>query len=393
MSDGVEAHGKVLADTHINPMPAPPTVVKTYPTDGNTNVPVAISVIITFDSAMDPFTTFNAISISQWFGAEPTWKNGDTELTLSPDMPLKSNTPYSITITTAAKSKDGISMQRPYEFAFQTRTVSDTKPPKIIWTTPANGDAVFEQPVKVDIRFSKNMWKSVVSSVSIDRGTLSAPTWSYTNNTMSFAASDLIPNAYTITVSSQRASDCSGNKLDGNGDGVPGDDYVLSFAFFGNSILPATLNVNAIDTAHSVPISDIEVTLILSGETIATVKAVNNYTVRFINLFPGDYDIIVRKEGYPEARAETAIASGQEKNITVHMAKEMDAILSMAFPIILIVCIVIAVIAALIVKREYYRLCPTCGKYNRTRFDTCKRCGYDYVRGSARPITLTYRKK
>jgi len=147
-ADGVPLGGSSVPNPfHFTTQPQAPILVETDPEDGETNVPIARDVVLTFDRAMDT----NTSSLTFDCGPDPggwtrAWSGGDKVLTLS-HTNFTENTEYTFELLTA-KSADGVELAGssvPNPFTF--RTVSPW--PILIETTPADG--AVDIPVGLDV--------------------------------------------------------------------------------------------------------------------------------------------------------------------------------------------------------------------------------------------------
>ncbi len=107
---------------------APPTVQFVYPIDGLTGVPVTTSVSVRFSTEMDHTATEAAFSLSPTGGGRVSgtflW-SGSTML-FKPDDPLITETQFTITIGTGAKSAAGVALEEEYTSTFTTGKLEDS---------------------------------------------------------------------------------------------------------------------------------------------------------------------------------------------------------------------------------------------------------------------------
>ena len=104
-------------------------------------------------------------------------------------------------------------------------------PPVITATQPVNNDTAFKVTNYIGIRFSRSMdTTSVRNAFSITPATSGSFTWLSSGQLLFFFPSQpLLYNTwYTIKIDSS-AKSVGGIKLDGNGDGIPGDPFILTF--------------------------------------------------------------------------------------------------------------------------------------------------------------------
>ncbi|MCK4295875.1 MAG: Ig-like domain-containing protein, partial [Candidatus Marinimicrobia bacterium] len=104
-------------------------------------------------------------------------------------------------------------------------------PPKVVSTTPVEGDTAFPAWNPIVIEFSRPMDTSLTNSaVEISPVVPLDFNWNDTNMKMQIASDSLdYLTAYTLTITGE-AQDAYGHLFDGNGDGVGGDEFVLNFS-------------------------------------------------------------------------------------------------------------------------------------------------------------------
>jgi outer membrane protein assembly factor BamB len=118
---------------------------------------------------------------------------------------------------------------------YALEAVEEYIPPKILSTSPNNGEINVDINSNITIIFNENMnHSSVEESISITPNhPFSGLLWDATELKIT-SLFPLSPNTkYTITINSTVARDLAGNYLDGNGNGYsegnPNDDYIWSF--------------------------------------------------------------------------------------------------------------------------------------------------------------------
>jgi hypothetical protein len=114
-------------------------------------------------------------------------------------------------------------------FTFKDAKLISDVPPKVISTIPADGDTNFSGYDRIFIEFSRNMNQaSVESEFSLSPVTSGTFFWingkkvRFTPDSLQFLTN------YTLTIAGT-AEDNYGHSLDGNGDGIGGDDFVMNF--------------------------------------------------------------------------------------------------------------------------------------------------------------------
>jgi len=104
-----------------NPIiPLTPTISSTSPTDKETEVDVASSIIINFNVAMKESSVEDAIKIVPPVDADYLWNNTSTQLVVDLYTNMISGTVYTVTIEETAKSGDEIPIAEDYVFTFTT---------------------------------------------------------------------------------------------------------------------------------------------------------------------------------------------------------------------------------------------------------------------------------
>lgn len=168
------------------------------------------------------------------------WTDGNRTMNYKPNQELDYGTTYIVTVN-GSKAKDlagnlldgngdGVGGDD-FVFGFRTIAESDTRPPRVSWSYPDEGDTGVPPEADVFIvTFDEEMNEhSVEDAISSDPAIDYTPNWDGNVLTLEIT-SDLAENTdYTITINGNIAEDINLNPLDGNGDGTGGDDYVFSF--------------------------------------------------------------------------------------------------------------------------------------------------------------------
>ncbi|MEA3463758.1 MAG: Ig-like domain-containing protein [Patescibacteria group bacterium] len=224
----------------------PPFVAGTNPHDGAMNVMTNAKININFSDPMDS-TSVNSTNIKlyklTYSGYDETEIATDFSVsldtsgrnaTLIPLSALTAGSRYRVVVSGALKSATGIWMGDPgqsqnvstyrfYQSGFEVGTSSDTTPPTVLGSWPANGDTGIDvNPGMMTIQFSEGMDPSTINSntITLKRGT-SAVTGNISYDPMSQSASFspsvvLATNTdYTLTVT-VNVTDSVGNAIDSN---------------------------------------------------------------------------------------------------------------------------------------------------------------------------------
>ncbi|MBK7002351.1 MAG: Ig-like domain-containing protein [Rhodoferax sp.] len=201
---------------------AAPMVTAVNPSNNNLGVPTNTKVSATFSVEMDPLT-LNASTFTLQQGATKvpgtTSYSGITAV-FTPTGALASNTTYTATITTGAKSLHGNALAANYVWSWTTAAAADTTAPTVTLVTPANAATNVATNTKVSVTFSEAMDPLTLnaSTFTLKQGATTVPgTTSYSGVTAVFIpTSDLASNTtYTATITSS-AKDLASNALTAN---------------------------------------------------------------------------------------------------------------------------------------------------------------------------------
>ena len=148
------------------PLPPPPALTATSPVDGEPSVPLNAMLSVAFDVAMEPLGE-SAFSLKQGEtqvpGTVATSADG-LSATFSPSSSLAASSVFTATITSGAKSAEGVSVAASRSWSFTTGVAVDTSPPKISETIPAAGTADVAVNRKITVAFSKPMDPLTITS-------------------------------------------------------------------------------------------------------------------------------------------------------------------------------------------------------------------------------------
>lgn len=113
------------ADTLVAPFAfgfktAPFKVVHTVPADTETGVSLYPSLQLTFNAFVDTAAARASFSVSPAVAGDLTLHQNWSSIVLTPHPPLQTNTTYTITISTAMKSREGYHLLAPYVMSFTT---------------------------------------------------------------------------------------------------------------------------------------------------------------------------------------------------------------------------------------------------------------------------------
>ncbi len=202
----------VTADT------TPPTVLSTDPAASATGVPLNKTVSATFSEAMDASTiTSGTFQLRSPNGALVTANISYAHdiAVLSPTSALTANTIYTAVISPSVKDLAGNAMANSVSWHFTTAGTTDTTPPTVLSTTPADLATNVFLNASINATFSEAMLASSINTSTFSvAGVSGTVTYDAVNHIATFKPSaDLAPNTtYTATIGTG-AKDAEGNSL------------------------------------------------------------------------------------------------------------------------------------------------------------------------------------
>lgn len=150
---------------------AAPNVVAVSPANNDTNVSYTLTNITAeFSMPMDltTLTTTSFTLLDENDLSAPVsgvnYANKVAELTLSAD--LLQNTVYTATISTSAKSSDGIALLNDYVWTFTTGQILDTIPPEVTSTSPQDNATNVSITKLITATFSEEMMPSSITAIT-----------------------------------------------------------------------------------------------------------------------------------------------------------------------------------------------------------------------------------
>ncbi|MCK4950130.1 MAG: Ig-like domain-containing protein [Thermoplasmata archaeon] len=211
----------------------PPEVVDYGP--NGTGVSISTSIWASFSENMNGPSVEGAFRVvKSETGSEVigTYSWIGNRIFFYPVVDLSIGTDYRGIVYTSAMDDSvlGNRLQEQFEWNFST-AVGDSIPPTVLSTFPlADSTDVSVDIGSISIRFNESMnMPSVMASItivpSIEVG------FSWTNDLITISPMEELPynTGITVLLNATGAMDLAGNPLDGNGDGVPGDDFILHF--------------------------------------------------------------------------------------------------------------------------------------------------------------------
>jgi hypothetical protein len=212
------------------PTPTPPVVFSTNPPIsgcGGQGVPINRKITVAFSQAMDPTTITTTTFTVTGPGLTPvtgtvTYDATNNIAIFAPTGLLPASTTFTGTITTGAKSATGVPLASNFVWTFVTSAVSDTTPPTVITTNPANLAVSVGTNQKITATFSEGMDSTTITGSTF---TLTGPgvtpvtgtvTYSTVGATATFTPTSALAAGvlFTATITTG-AKDLAGNPLAG----------------------------------------------------------------------------------------------------------------------------------------------------------------------------------
>ena len=214
----IKATSGSLVTTNSGTLTVTAGVSLTSPANNETGVAINRAITATFTEAMDASTITTAtFTVSDGSNISGVVSYSGTTATFTPSGNLSPSTTYTATITTGAKDLVGNSMATPYTWSFTTGTATDTTPPTVSSTSPADGATGVSINSAITATFSETMSISTITTatftVSDGGGTISGEV-SYSGTTATFTPlSNLSPSTtYTATITTG-VEDLAGNAM------------------------------------------------------------------------------------------------------------------------------------------------------------------------------------
>jgi hypothetical protein len=172
---------------------------------------------------------------------------------------------YTVRFETPGYTLDSATVTvNPWGTTFRDRALVSFAAPTVITTTPSEGDTAYLANLPVRIFFSKPMDPaSVEQAFVLDPAAAGSITWASGNSSMTFTPDAVLPFFvdFTVTIDTTARS-ATGQTIDGNGDGIPGDPFVLHFrTAFVDGVPPSIVSANpAVDETLASPTNILNLT-------------------------------------------------------------------------------------------------------------------------------------
>ncbi|MFQ6128375.1 MAG: Ig-like domain-containing protein, partial [Thermoplasmata archaeon] len=200
-----------------------------------TGISVSTSIWVVFSESMNRPTVEGAFRVTKLeTGTEliGTYSWIGNRIYFHPSADLSIGTKYEGIVYTSARddSLPGNGLQEQFEWNFTTG-IGDIAPPTVSSTFPLPSSTDVSVDISsISIQFNESMdMFSVMASITIVPSIEVDFNW--TNDQIIISPVEELPynTGITILLNATGVMDLAGNPLDGNGDGIPGDDFILHF--------------------------------------------------------------------------------------------------------------------------------------------------------------------
>ena len=183
---------------------------------------------------------------------------------------------YTVRFETPGYRQDSVTVSLARsQVRFADRQLESFAAPSVTSTDPVNNNPAVPANRSITLNFSRSMnTSSVEAAFSIAPSVTGTFTWAANNSSVTFDPSTILNQGilYTVRIETT-ATSSTGDRLDGNGDGVPGDPFILRFTTSYADVTPpevATSNALA-DTTLPTPSDVINLTFneLLNPSTVS----------------------------------------------------------------------------------------------------------------------------
>lgn len=202
----------------------PPEIINRSPYPGETGVGIGQSVTVTFSEPMDWGSVLAAFSWKAPGDVDVSFDMHDIEphiFSFSPEYALDYNTTYTVAFAASTAQDYASNYLDAVSWSYTTTNVTDTTPPTVVSTSPADGATDVPITAVLQIEFSE-----AIDPNSLDEGgILMTPetgdgilTWTDGGSTLNFDPDDplLDDTAYSLIIVEGAVRDLAGNPLSGN---------------------------------------------------------------------------------------------------------------------------------------------------------------------------------
>lgn len=237
------------------------------------DVGLTAPIVITWTAEMNRTSVEDAFRLTNgtavWTGLDFQWLHASAPPWTSRASPLAPLPPLTDFVASVAPTATSLSGQRldqdgdgtggqPSDGLVWTFRTENGTPPRVLWTSPANGTADVPVAQPLAIGFDEPMDRgSVASALSLLPATSGNVSWDAIGRNATFAPAlrFFYGTTYRAVLNGSLARDANGAPLDGNGDGTGGDSYAWTFTTGGNTVPPRVTQVTPPPGAGNVSVT------------------------------------------------------------------------------------------------------------------------------------------
>ena len=206
------------------PDETPPEIINRTPYPGETGVGIGQAVTVTFSEPMDWSSVASAFSWKAPGDVDVSFDMNDIEphiFSFSPEYTLDNNTTYTVAFAASTAQDYAGNYLGAVSWSYTTTNVTDTTPPTVLSTTPADGATGVSVNAVLVIEFSE----AIDPNSMAEDGIFMTPnpgdgivTWTDGGSTLNFNPTDplLDDTAYSLIIVEGTVRDLAGNPLSGN---------------------------------------------------------------------------------------------------------------------------------------------------------------------------------
>lgn len=193
-----------------------PFVQSSTPANGSVGVPPTSAVALAFSEAMNTASVEAAFSASPSIACSWSWSAGNTLATCNHAPALAPSSSYAVTLSNGATDTTGTPLASAYTLSFTTAASTETTPPTVTGSSPANLATGVPLATPISVTFSEQVDKaSAQSAFAITSpGGHGAGTFTWTADGLTMTFDPAIGFAYGDTVTcrvSKAVKDLAGN--------------------------------------------------------------------------------------------------------------------------------------------------------------------------------------
>ena len=202
----------------------PPEIINRTPYPGETGVGIGQSVAVTFSEPMEWGSVIAAFSWKAPGDVDVSFDMMNIEphiFSFSPEYPLENNTTYTVAFAASTAQDYSGNYLDAVSWSYTTTNVTDTTPPTVVSTSPADGATGVPVDAVLEIEFSE-----AIDPNSMEEGGIfmtpepgdGIVTWTDGGTTLNFDPTDplLDDTAYSLIIMDGAVTDLAGNPLSGN---------------------------------------------------------------------------------------------------------------------------------------------------------------------------------